>query len=396
MIPVLSFGSTPPANAFLHPEELGLNEPRYPLDLHLCGECGWAQLRHIVSRERLFRNYVYVSSTSPTFVSHFSGLAAHLAERFDLRPADLAVDIGSNDGILLRPLRSLGLRVLGVDPASNIAQAATQAGIETRPEFLSPKVAGEIVRRHGRARMVTAANLFAHVDDLDEFLESVKLLLSPDGLFVVEVPYLVDLLEKNLFDTIYHEHLSYISVRPLLRLLDRLGMELFDVQRVESHGGSLRAFLQVKGGSHPSNNTGADLLEEERLKAVHDPGTFQSFRDRIEKNKAGLREMLGRLKDQGRRIAGYGAPAKANTLLNLFGIGRETLAYIVDDNPRKQGLYTPGTRIEVAPPERIEADPPDAVLILAWNFAESIRAKLAPFEARGGRLILPCPTPRLL
>jgi len=392
----LSLGSMPLANAFLSPKNLKHKEPAFPLEVYLCSRCSLAQLVDVVSPKVLFKDYVYVSSTSESFVAHFRSFAQEAWKRFDLRPGSLIVDVGSNDGILLKPFKELGANVLGVEPAANIAKIANNNGIDTIPAFFSKELAKRIAKTRGRAAVVTATNVFAHVDDLDGFVGSMQELLSEEGVFIFEVPYLGDMIRKNLFDTIYHEHLSYFSVKPLTFLFKRLGMEIVDIQTVASHGGSLRVFVKMLGGSRASRDSVESYLQKEKESKLHSFATMKDFARRIAKNKKGLLDMLRDLKSQGKKIAGYGAPAKGNTLLNYFGIDYRILEYIIDDSPWKQGLFTPGTHIPVAAPSRLGQDKPDYLLILAWNFAEPIMKKLASFQAEGGKFIIPVPEPQIV
>ncbi len=384
---VLSLGKTPPANSFLKKEQLDQPEPWFPLELVFCEDCSFVQLAHVVSPDLLFANYVYVSSTSPVFVAHFQEFAAQMTTRFGLNANSLVVDIGSNDGILLRPYQENGIRVMGVDPAANIAAMATASGIETKPAYFGPEVAEEIKRDKGQATLMTATSVFPHIDDLDNIVAGVKALLADDGVFVIEAYYLVDLIEKNLFDTIYHEHLSYFTVKTISTLFARLGMQVFDVEKTDTHGGSIRVFVQKVGGRHAVSPAVAEFIANEEVKKIHAIDTLLAFEAKISENKLRLKALLQDLKSQGKRIVAYGAPAKGNTLLNYFEIGTETVDYIVDDSPLKQGLYAPGTHIPVMSSQHLQEVPPDFILILAWNFAESIMKRCAPFA----RFIVPVP-----
>lgn len=388
---IIQLTPTPPANAFLTKDELLKSEPFFPLDVNFCSNCGQLQLTHVVSPELLFRNYVYVSSTSPVFIAHFEEYANDLINKFDLTSDSLVIDIGSNDGILLRPLKEAGIQVLGVDPAVEIAKKATKNGITTLPEFLTTTIANKIVKKYGLANVVCANNAFAHINDLDEIVESVKILTHQDGVFVVEFPYLIDFMEKNLFDTIYHEHVSYLSIRSLTALFKRHGMEIFDAKKVNSHGGSLRVYVKKDEGKYKTTKNVTDYLAKENKMELNKVETYLNFAKKIEKNKIKLTELLKKLKSQGKTIVGYGAPAKGNTLLNFFGIGSQILDYVVDDSEYKQGLYTPGTHILVVPSSKIKETNPDYILILAWNFAESIMDKLSDFKKTGGKFIVPVP-----
>lgn len=394
---VLSLGATPPANAFLAKNDLQKPEPFFPLELKRCSACGFIQLAHAVSPELLFRNYVYVSSTSKVFVAHFEELAKTVAQKLKINAGSLAIDIGSNDGVLLKPLKALGCLVLGIDPATKIAAEATKNGIRTIPEFFTPALAKKIRAEHGTAKLVTATSAFPHIHDLDSILKGVKILLAKDGVFLIEAYYLGSLIEKNLFDTVYHEHLSYFTLKTISRLMKRLGMKVFDVDFNDTHGGSMRVFAQLKGGAHAPNLAALKAFaKQEKNRQLDKSKTFVSFAGRIAENKHALGELLRSLKNQGKLIAGYGAPAKGNTLLNYFGIGPETIEYIVDDSPWKQGLFTPGTHIPVVTSAMLSQKKPDYVLILAWNFAAPIMQKLTDYRAAGGKFIIPVPKPSVI
>ncbi|MBI2144005.1 NAD-dependent epimerase/dehydratase family protein [Candidatus Woesearchaeota archaeon] len=387
---VLSLGSTPPANAFLKsPKDA---EQFFPLELSFCNGCGFVQLANVVSPELLFRDYVYVSSTSPVFVQHFKDLSSLIIKRFSLQHGSLVVDVGSNDGILLRPFKEAGMKVLGIDPAEKIAAMATASGIETLPIFFNATAAKGLAKERGRAKVITATSVFSHVDDLDSFVSGVKELLSDDGVFVIEVYYLYELLAKNLFDTIYHEHLSYFTAKTMARLLQRLGMEMFDVGETDTHGGSLRVFAQKANGPHKVEPSVGRFTAMEDAMRLSDAKTYVEFAKKIGQNKARLKELLDGLKLMGKGIVGYGAPAKGNTLLNYFGIGPDILDYIVDDSPWKQGLYTPGTHIPVVGFGELGKRRPDYILILAWNFAEPIMKKCGGFT----NFIIPVPVPQVV
>jgi len=365
---VISLGMTPPANAFLKKEDLSKKEDFFPLVTHYCNDCNFVQLLDIVSPELLFKDYIYVSSTSPVFVEHFKELAQNVIKKFKLQKNSLIVDIGSNDGILLKPFKEQNMIVLGVDPAEKIAALATKIGIQTLPEFFTPTLAKKITKEKGKAKIVSATSVFSHIDDLDGFIEGVKELLDEDGVFIIEVYYLLELIEKNLFDTIYHEHLSYFTLKTMSKLLERLGMQIFDVEITQTHGGSLRVFAQKKNGPHKVQASLKSFLKNESDKKLDDISTYTNFSKKIQSNKKELVELLSTLKAQGKKIVGYGAPAKGNTLLNYFGIGTELLDHIIDDSTWKQALLTPGKHIPVYGFEQLSKHRPDYILILAWNF----------------------------
>ncbi len=392
----LDVGEQPQANGFLAQKDFD-REKYYPLCLMRCTnpDCGFVQLAHVVDPEILFSSYVYVSSTSPVFVKHFEEYAKSMVKRLDLSGA-LTLDIGSNDGVLLKPLKELGARALGIDPAEAIAREANEQGLETIVGYFGERFAKELVAKRGKAKLITANNVFAHIDDLDDVVLGVVTLLADDGLFVIEAPYLLDYLEKRLVDTTYHEHLSYLAVRPLQAFFKRHGMRIVDVEKVDTHGGSVRIMVAHQNAPLKETAVVGKMIGEEEAKGLDKPEVYQQFaRDALE-NKRALRELLTGIKARGKKIAGYGAPAKGNTLLNFMQIGPDVLDYIVDDNPLKQGLYTPGMHIPVVSGTKLTESPPDYLLILAWNFAPSIIEKNGDFKKRGGEFIVPVPKPHIV
>lgn len=393
---VLSLGKLPLANSFLKHNQLKNKEDFFPLDLNLCKKCGLVQLADIVDPNLMFKNYLYVSSTSKSFIEHFEKFANDIYERFDLNNNDLVIDVGSNDGILLKPFKKLGVKTLGVDPAKNVAEIAREAGIETIVDFFNEKVAHRILLEYAKAKIITAANVFAHTNNWDEFIKSAKILLSEDGVLIIEAPYLLDFIKKNLFDTVYHEHLSYIAVRPLLKFFKKHKMIIFDVQKVSSHGGSIRVFIKNSKGPYKLERRVYDFVKNEKSNCLALAATYKKFSKKIENNKQKLIKLLKTLKKNGRTIIGFGAPAKGNTLLNYFGIGPELIDYIVDDSKLKQGLYTPGTHIRINSPNKLKKDDADYVLILAWNFADKIIENHSYLKKKGVKFIKPVPVPRIV
>ena len=390
---VMSLGATPLANEFVSAEACAAPQERVPLDVYLCEECGHVQLLDVVDPEVLFRNYVYVSSTSPVFVEHFQRYAEAVLALMHAPVGAQVVEIGSNDGTLLRFFREAGWRVLGIDPARSIAAAAARRGIPTLPEFFTPDLAHRLRAEGWAPSVILANNVFAHADDLQAITEGVAHLLRPDGLFVFEVSYLLDVVEKTLFDTIYHEHLSYHTVKPLVAFFARHGLELVDAVRVSSHGGSLRGMAQRRGGRFAVQTGVADLMAQEAALGLDAPEAYRKFFEHIQERKRQLTTLLRQRRQAGRRIAGFGAPAKATTLMFHFGLGPETIEYIMDDSPLKQGLFSPGHHIPIVPSAALY-DPvrrPDDVVLLAWNFAESIMQKHQRFLDGGGHFIVPLP-----
>jgi SAM-dependent methyltransferase len=393
---VLSLTPTPPANAFISAADLDKNEERFPLDVFFCQDCAHVQLLDVVDPSVLFKNYVYVSGTSPVFVKHFEDYAAKMIRKFKLGKDAFVVEIGSNDGTLLRFFKDAGLKVLGIDPAEAIAREATQKGIETIPAFFTSKLAEIIQARHGPADLIVANNVFAHADDLHDIVNGIRTLLKPHGVYVFEVSYLVDVYEKTLFDTIYHEHVCYHSVKPLRSFFKANGMELIAAQRVDTHGGSLHAMAQLAGGPHRVEPSVAESIQREASLGLDKAATLKGFSAKINKLRDDLNALLKKLKGEGKRIAAFGAPAKATTLMLHFGIGPEFVDFIVDDSPLKQGLYSPAFHIPVVPSTEIYNRKPDYLVILAWNFAEPIIAKHAQFRQDGGHFIVPVPTVRVI
>jgi len=388
---VLALTPTPLANAFVDEAAKTIEQLCFPLDVYFCETCAHVQLLDVVDPGLLFENYVYVSGTSPTFVEHFDGYANDVIERFEPPDGSLVVDIGSNDGTLLAAFKSRGFRVLGIDPARDIAARANEAGIETLAAFFSGDLAAEIRESYVSADIITANNVFAHADDLGGIVAGVRALLSPGGVFVFEVSYLADVITDTLFDTIYHEHLAYHSVKPLKRFFADAGMALFAVERVGSHGGSIRGMAGLAGGPHETDGSVDRLIALEEEMGLDRAETFRNFAADIDALGQRLKSLIADIKSEGRSIAGFGAPAKATTLMYHFGIGADELDFIVDDSPLKQGLYSPGTHIPVLAPDALYERKPDAVIILAWNFAETIMDKHSAFLEAGGRFIVPLP-----
>ena len=392
----LSLAATPPANAFVQKHQLAEPQPTFPLDIYFCHDCAHVQLPVVVNPSILFRNYVYVSGTSPVFVRHFEDYAASLLRKFPIQNGALVVDIGSNDGTLLRFFKAKGCSVLGVDPARNIAATATQAGIETWPEFFNSRIAEKIRREKSGAAIITANNVLAHIDDLDEIVRGVKALLDDNGVFAFEVSYLGDVIRNNLFDTIYHEHLCYHSVKPLLPFFEKHEMRVLETAAVPSHGGSLRCLVGRKNCVHPTGPSVAAFVKKETAQGLHQFATLKHFGERIGRLKIELQSLLQKLRSQGKSIAGFGAPAKMTTLMYHFNIGADLVDFIVDDSPLKQGLYSPGSHIPVKPAAEIYSKQPDYLLLLAWNFADTIIKQHQQFTARGGRFIVPVPSVRIV
>jgi SAM-dependent methyltransferase len=393
---VLALVPTPPANALLSATDLKQHEELYPLDVFQCTRCGHVQLTDIVDPSSLFRHYLYVSATSPVFTEHLERYAIWAIDRFGVGDNNLMVEFGSNDGTLLGAFKRRGMAVLGVEPARNLADKASEQGLETLPEFFTRELARDIRRQRGPAHLIIANNVFAHADGLVDMAEGVRDLLAPDGVFIFEVGYLLDVFEKSLFDTIYHEHLSYHTVAPLKGFFQRLGLKLFDAMRVDSQGGSIRCMVELEDGPYAEQASLGELIELERAAQLDSPAGMLSYATKLADRKRELTTLLSTLKDEGRSVAAFGAPAKCTTLLHYFGIDGDTIEYIIEDNPLKQGLFTPGFHIPIVAPQRMIDSRPDFVVILAWNFADSIIARHKDFLAQGGHFIVPLPTVRIV
>jgi SAM-dependent methyltransferase len=392
---VFSLTPTPPANAFVAGDQLDQVQPVYPLDLFFCEGCSHLQLLDVVDPAELFRNYVYVSGTSASFVKHFENYAQFSVDRFALSESNLVVDIGSNDGTLLKKFEQKGVNVLGIDPAHAIAEAATKDGIETWPEFFDQKVADRIRKEKGPASLITANNVFAHADDLSGITDSIRSLLTPEGVFMFEVSYLGDVFEKTLFDTIYHEHVAYHSVIPLVNFFSAKGMDFFAAKRIDSHGGSLRGMVQLSGGPHKVDGSITELVDYEKQLKLDKPITWTGYAQKIDALRDELVDLVTGLKNSGKKIAGFGAPAKATTLMYHFDIGPDIIDFIADDSPLKQGLYSPGLHIPVLAGDAIYETQPDYLVLLAWNFAPQIMANHQEYLDGGGHFIVPLPNVRI-
>lgn len=393
--PFLDLGRTPLANAFVHPERVQAPEPTFPLAVTHCPRCQLVQLTEVVAPEVLFREYVYFSSYSETFLAHARAMAAALAKRLRLRKGSRVLEIASNDGYLLQHFVARGMRVLGVEPATNVAAAAGARGIPTLGRFFDGAAATEIRATFGAADVVIGNNVLAHVPAVNEFLAAVATCLDGDGTAVFEFPYVRDLLDSVEFDTIYHEHVFYYSLSAVTALTGRAGLDVVDVAREPIHGGSLRVFLRHAGTAAAANAV-AEMLAEERAAGLTDPTRYGAFSRDVIALQNELRALLRALRAAGKRIAAYGAPAKGTTLLNTCRIGRDLLDFTVDRSPHKQGLLIPGVRLPVRAPETLLAEMPDYTLILPWNLADEIVAQQEAYVARGGRFIVPIPKPRVL
>jgi hypothetical protein len=394
LIEFFNLGEHPLANAFLKKEDLMTSEQKYPLRVLWCPECNLVQLGEVVDPNILFFDYVYFSSGMPAS-KHFRDYAQSVVKNFISSPDELVVEIASNDGHFLEVVKETHPNILGVDPAKNIAKFANERGIPTIPDFFTEKLAKEIVNKSGHAKAIIANNVVAHINDHHDLMKGVSFLLDEKGVFIVEAPYLIDMFENLTFDTIYHEHLSYLAIRPLARLFEEYGLEIFDVQIYPVQGNSLRVFVGKKG-MHPILPLVREFLLKEKNMGLDKFESYVKLEKKISALKSEVVDLLKKIKNEGKKIAGYGAPAKGNTLLNYFNIDADTLDYVTETLPTKIGLYTPGMHIPVADINWARQNSPDFYFLLAWNYKDKILEKERDFISKGGKFIMPIGEERIL
>lgn len=392
----LDLGHTPPADQFRTKEELDFPEVWYPLRVLLCEECGLSQLSHVVDPRVLYQHdYPYESSTTATGKKHWDRFAEAVCTRLSLPKESLIVDVGSNVGILLASFRDHGMNIVGIDPASNIAKIANENGILTYSEFFGHDIARTVKEKHGEASVVVGTNVFAHIDDLDVMMEATLGLLAPRGVFIFESPYFQPLVDHLEYDTIYHEHLSYLSFAPVVRFASNFGLEVFAVEESEIHGGAFRVYMARKGERNIDASVEA-LLARETESRLNELGTLKAFAGRVAENRKALTSLIGKLRSEGKEIVALSAPAKGMTLLNYCGVTNAHLSFATEKSKLKIGRYTPGGHIPVVSDDELLSKSPDYALLLAWNFAPEIMANNFEFQKRGGKFIIPIPEPRIV
>ncbi len=391
---VLSLGDTPLADALVSKEDINGPEASYPLDVAFCTNCALMQILETVPPEELFcRDYPYFSSVSDTVVNNARENTEHLMATRGLDSDSLVIELASNDGYLLQNYVKAGIPVLGIDPADTVVKAALEKGVPTMERFFGRELAEELAAEGKKADVIHGNNVLAHVADLNGFVDGIRIALKDDGVAVIEVPYVRDLIDHTEFDTIYHEHLCYFSVTALTNLFRARGLHLNDVKRLPIHGGSLRLFIEK--GEAPTAYLKQVLAEEKEL-GIDEFEYYRNFGQKVETLISGLRDLLGGLKSDGKRIAAYGAAAKGATMLNCSGIGTEYLDYVVDRNVHKQGLHMPGVHVPIEAPEKLVDDMPDYVLLLAWNFKDEVLGQQAQFREKGGKFVIPVPEPQVV
>ncbi|HLF07181.1 MAG TPA: class I SAM-dependent methyltransferase [Thermoplasmata archaeon] len=386
----IDFGRMPLAGDFLLPEDVG-KEPKYPLRVAVCDDCFLVQVPDVVSREVMFSDYRYLSSVTSTLRNHFVDYADEIARILAREKDPLVVEIGANDGVLLKPLQQKGLRAVGIEPARNVARIARERGLDIVNAFATEAVAARIVSKHGEASLVTASNVFAHIDDMDQVMRAVSRLLRSGGRFVFEVHYLPELFRTMQYDFFYHEHLCYYSLTALRPFLERHGFRMTDALVHAIHGGSIRVHsVKSDSGVRRSKRLEA-LFREESKMGMGRASTYRKFGARVREHASRLRSVIEGLRKRGKKVAGYGAPGRGNTLLCYARIGRKLLPFIVDASPSRYGRFTPGTHIPILPADYFRTETPDVALLLAWTYQAEIAAKERWFLERGGEFVIPLP-----
>jgi len=388
----VDLGMSPLANSYIKPEQRNRMEPFFPLHVYVCEKCLLVQLEQFSSPDDIFSDYAYFSSFSDSWLAHAKAYVDMIADRFHLSEKSKVVEIASNDGYLLKNFVARGIPVLGVEPAANVAEVAKKNGINTKVAFFGEKTALGLTNDAWSADLIIGNNVLAHVPDLNDFVKGLKILLKPTGLITMEFPHLLQLMESNQFDTIYHEHFSYFSFLAVEQVFARHGMKLFDVEELPTHGGSLRIYAcHDQDESKSTQSRARDLKAKEQRAGFGELKHYLSFSPKVEATKRKLLSFLISAKQEGKRVVGYGAPAKGNTLLNYCGVRTDLMDYTVDRSPHKQGHFLPGVHIPIYAPEQIRQTRPDYVLILPWNLKDEVIQQMAFIREWGGKFVVPIP-----
>jgi SAM-dependent methyltransferase len=390
-------GMSPLSNAYIQQDDIQLMEPFYPLHAYVCGECYLVQVGSFETPQRIFSNYAYFSSYSKSWLNHARRFSESVLSRFPIGTDSLVVEVASNDGYLLQYFQAAGIPVLGVEPAANVAEYAKAKGIPTHIRFMGVELANELVSQGMRADLIIGNNVLAHVPDLQDFTAGLVYLLKQNGTLILEFPHLLRLIEDTQYDTIYHEHFSYFSLGTASTVLAQNGLVVYDVEEIQTHGGSLRIYAtHASRASSRMTEAPARIAETEHKHGLYKLDVYTSFAERVRSTKRNLLRFLIDSKEQGKQVVGYGAPAKGNTLLNYCGIREDLLAYTVDVSPHKQGRYLPGTHIPIYSPDLISETKPDYVLVLPWNLIEEIKIQMSHIRSWGGKFVVPIPNVKII
>jgi hypothetical protein len=393
---VVDLGMSPLCESYLPADQLNAMEPFYPLHVHVCRECWLVQLEQYVSAEHIFTEYAYFSSFADSWVQHARDYTEKMIDRFGYGPSSQVIELASNDGYLLQWFVKAGVPALGIEPAANVAAAAEERGVPTLVRFFGVELAEELAADGRQADLLLGNNVLAQVPDLNDFVAGMKVALAPEGVLTMEFPHVLRLIDENQFDTIYHEHFGYFSAHTTRTIFRHHGLELFDVEEIPTHGGSLRVYARhQEDDTKPVEAAVGALIAREEAFGLTDVARYERFSAQVEATKHAIVELLIGLRREGKRVAGYGAPGKGNTLLNYCGIRTDLIEFTVDRNPYKQGMFLPGTHIPILAPEEIERRQPDYLFILPWNFRDEIMTQMSGIRDWGGRFIVPIPSPRI-
>jgi len=388
----VDLGMSPLSNAYLTAENLNHMEPFYPLHVFVCENCYLVQLQEFQSPVEIFSDYAYFSSYSESWLKHVKNYTEQMIERFGFNSKSQVIEIASNDGYLLQYFKKNNIPVLGIEPAKNVAEAAIHTGIPTIVKFFGVQTAEELGRNGKKADLLIGNNVLAHVPDLNDFVKGLKVLLESDGVITMEFPHLMRLIEGNQFDTIYHEHFSYFSFTSAKRIFSEHGLSIFDVDEISTHGGSLRIYAcHSEDQSKVTSESVENLLKREEVDGFKNPDFYLTFNEKVKATKRSVLDFMNKIKNQGKSIVGYGAPAKGNTLLNYCGIGKDYMDYTVDRSPHKQGYFLPGTHIPIYHPNQIKETKPDYLVILPWNLKDEIMEQMAYIRSWSGKFVILIP-----